>query len=309
MRSLLTNIYINIKQLLLISFMALLFCSSCGKRPKTIPVQEFKEIFIKASIADSYLNLNTGIYKRDTLRFFEPILNSYGYTIEDLEYTIQKHALRKSDVISVIMDMASQDISAMMDKYNEAAESNLNWMKLAKSSLRDTILIVDSVRIKTFKDIDSAVYSLKNLVDGEYVIKYKYYIDSLDKNISHNMIITMLDTATNASMGTMKNSLWLNKYGDINKKREAKVTRIIKNNNYNRMDIKLINIGSDKSKFKTPHVYIDSVLVIYEPPADYAKRKLLRNKLYGNNSIINKYLKIDEKDSVALLNKFRPFAK
>lgn len=79
-----------LRTILLAAIFAL--ATSCNK-PRVIPDQTLADIFHDSYLANSYVDLH-GI-EVDSLMLYEPIFAKYGYTIEDLHYTINSFSKRK----------------------------------------------------------------------------------------------------------------------------------------------------------------------------------------------------------------------
>ena len=71
--------------ILLLAVVALM--TACNK-PKEIPDKDLGAIFRDAMLVNAYLAINTGT-DLDSLRVYEPIFARYGYTAEDVQYTIK----------------------------------------------------------------------------------------------------------------------------------------------------------------------------------------------------------------------------
>mgnify|MGYP003288147172 FL=1 len=88
---------------------ALLMCSmvvGC-KEEKEIPEDDLVNIFRDAFVANAYL-AKEGIQPNDSLIIYEPILEKYGYTVEDLRTTLQSLSQRKSARVSDLLTKASE---------------------------------------------------------------------------------------------------------------------------------------------------------------------------------------------------------
>lgn len=77
--------------------------SGCARRT-TISDEVLARIFRDAFISNAYVTTN-GI-SLDSLRLYEPIFNSYGYTIEDVQYTLGSFAMRKSARLGDVVESA-----------------------------------------------------------------------------------------------------------------------------------------------------------------------------------------------------------
>ena len=86
--------------ILLLAIVALL--TACNK-PKVIPDKDLGAIFRDAMLVNAYLAINTGT-DLDSLRVYEPIFARYGYTAEDVQYTVHNFSRRKSAHLSDVAE-------------------------------------------------------------------------------------------------------------------------------------------------------------------------------------------------------------
>uniref|UniRef100_UPI0040560186 DUF4296 domain-containing protein n=1 Tax=Alistipes sp. TaxID=1872444 RepID=UPI0040560186 len=152
---------------------------------KIIPDDELALIFHDAFLANSYLE--RGNPKRDSLLLYEPIFAHYGYTTEDVRYTIGNFSKRKSARLG---DVVEQAIS-LLEKEGERLDkivadldtvNNVARRKTERLYHRDTLIkahrLKDTVRLRIVLD---------SIPAGDYRIESRYLIDSLDENFGHRM--------------------------------------------------------------------------------------------------------------------------
>ena len=162
---------------LLLAIVALL--TACNK-PKVIPDKDLGAIFRDAMLVNAYLAINTGT-DLDSLRVYEPIFARYGYTAEDVQYTVHNFSRRKSAHLS---DVAEYMI-LLLDR--EANALNLQVAKLdtvenVARRLFTQVLYADT-DIDVRKEADSSLlrYVVEPVYTGTYNIDASYTLDSLDK--------------------------------------------------------------------------------------------------------------------------------
>ena len=88
--------------------LAALLCS-CD-RPKTISDDELVDIFHDAYLANAYLN--TMFIESDSMLIYEPIVERYGYSMEDLRHSIQTFSERKSALLSDLVAKTFRKLEA-----------------------------------------------------------------------------------------------------------------------------------------------------------------------------------------------------
>ena len=163
--------------ILLLAVVALL--TACNK-PKVIPDKDLGAIFRDAMLVNAYLAINTGT-DLDSLRVYEPIFARYGYTAEDVQYTVHNFSRRKSAHLS---DVAEYMI-LLLDR--EANALNLQVAKLDTvenvARRRFTQVLYADTDIDVRKEADSSLlrYVVEPVYTGTYNIDASYTLDSLDK--------------------------------------------------------------------------------------------------------------------------------
>ena len=163
--------------ILLLAVVALL--TACNK-PKEIPDKDLGAIFRDAMLVNAYLAINTGT-DLDSLRVYEPIFARYGYTAEDVQYTVHNFSRRKSAHLSDVAEY----MSLLLDR-----EANALTLQVAKldtvenvARRRFTQVLYADTDIDVRKDADSSLlrYVVEPVYTGTYNIDASYTLDSLDK--------------------------------------------------------------------------------------------------------------------------------
>ena len=163
--------------ILLLAVVALM--TACNK-PKVIPDKDLGAIFRDAMLVNAYLAINTGT-ELDSLRVYEPIFARYGYTAEDVQYTIHNFSRRKSANLS---DVAEYMI-LLLDR--EANALNLQVAKLdtvenvARRRFTKVMLADTAINVRKEADTLRLRFVVEPVVAGTYNISAKYTLDSLDK--------------------------------------------------------------------------------------------------------------------------------
>ena len=155
--------------------------TACNK-PKVIPDRELGRIFRDAMLINAYLSINDGT-KTDSMRIYEPIFEKYGYTAEDVQYTIHNFSRRKSANLS---DVAEYMI-LLLDR--EASALNLQVAKLdtiesvARRRYTKTLLSQSDINITKEADSSRMRFVVEPISAGNYHIRSTYTLDSLDKAV------------------------------------------------------------------------------------------------------------------------------
>ena len=135
--------------------MFLLVLAGACARHKIIPDRKLAQIFHDAFLANAYIGSEQ--VDIDSLNIYEPIFAGYGYTTEDVYYTIGNFSKRKSARLGDVVELAIEMLEAEGKYYNREV------------AVLDTI---DNVARRTFT----------RTVLAEYNLSLKYLVDSLDRN-------------------------------------------------------------------------------------------------------------------------------
>ena len=156
-------------------------------RHNIIPDDTLALIFHDAFLTNAYIeneNIDT-----DTLNFYEPIFEKYGYSIEDVRFTIGNFSKRKSarlgDVVEVAIDMLEKE-----GKFYEKEVAVLDTIDNTAQRLFTRTIYSDSIiRIKSIKDTTKRIIKIDNILPGEYRVRYTYKIDSIDNYPQHKLVM------------------------------------------------------------------------------------------------------------------------
>lgn len=157
---------------------ALLLSAACA-RHKIIPDDRLAMIFHDAFLANAYVG-NRNI-RLDSLNLYEPIFASYGYTTEDVQYTIGNFSKRKSARLGDVVERAIARLEeegkyydlevAVLDTIDHVAVRTFTRTEHADSLIRVEKL-ADTARLHFVFDVEP----------GEYEVGFRYLVDSLDRN-------------------------------------------------------------------------------------------------------------------------------
>lgn len=178
-----------LRTILLAAIFAL--ATSCNK-PRVIPDQTLADIFHDSYLANSYVDLH-GI-EVDSLMLYEPIFAKYGYTIEDLHYTINSFSKRKSARMSDVVDLAIRRLEDEADHLNEEVADLDTIDAIARRRFVQRIYFDSLLRMR--KPADTSLMKRRIPIPraGEYLVEYYYVIDSTDRNLGHRMVGYFVDS-------------------------------------------------------------------------------------------------------------------
>ena len=155
-------------------------------RHKIIPDKTLALIFHDAFLTNAYIN-NQDI-DLDSLDVYEPIFAKYGYTSEDVQYTIGNFSKRKSarlgNVVEVAIDMLEEE-----GKFYEKETSVLDTIdNIARRTFTRTVYEDSLIRVGRLRDTARLRIVVDNVMAGDYEISYEYKLDSLDDNNSRKSV-------------------------------------------------------------------------------------------------------------------------
>ncbi|MEG1794477.1 MAG: DUF4296 domain-containing protein [Rikenellaceae bacterium] len=209
---------------------------SCGDKPKEIPEEEFRDIIAELVLTDSYVNnvMRPNSRQRDTIDYFNPILEKYGYTFEDVDYTIDKYVRRKTDVIWNTLDQAASRVDVIREIYESDSKMRQKWNAFVEERSIDTIYFnKDTMRIKTSADINKLTRRLPIYKRGKYTVSFSYKMMSGEQNDSHYLVYYLSDTINKYKTPT-RNSYWIASSTESEDKRDMNrvisVTNLMKYN-------------------------------------------------------------------------------
>ena len=159
---------------------------SCA-RDRVIPDDELARIFRDAYLINAYVS-DQGL-KIDSLELYEPVFNRYGYTAEDVRYTIGNFSRRKSAKLSDVVEQSIQllEKESAYYKYEVSVLDTID--NVARRRFTRTIYTDSLIRVNRLKDTARLRLRIPNVRPGEYRVSFDYLIDSLDENFGPRMQI------------------------------------------------------------------------------------------------------------------------
>lgn len=259
-----------------IFILALFLVFSCRNDLKLIPEEDLGKIIVESVVAESFLQ-NTGkLNRQDSLSYYLPILDKYGYTAKDVEYTIERMVQRKSNVFGQLMDKISGDVSKIKDVYEFQSNMGRKWRAAMREIVLDTLFFSpDSIKVDSYDDLEMLDYRVPINRAGEIIVKYNYKIGAADSNYVRYMTYELSDSLSKRRYNS--NNYWLNK-SETTLKFEKEIP--VKNNyRGNVLDVRVMSYTSNNSKPKRKEVkgvsfQIDSVTILFRPEYEEARRIL-----------------------------------
>lgn len=254
------------KRILRTALLATLLLGAACSRHKIIPDEELAMIFRDAYLANAYISDQR--IKTDSLRIYEPIFARYGYTTEDVHYTIGNFSKRKSARLSDVVERAIDLLEEEGKVYNREVAILDTIDNVARRSCTRTVLSDSMIRITALRDTARLRHTLE-VEPGEYRVTMRYTVDSLDRNRRGLKATTWLERT---------NGLRTNYYtSTLRRGHEETFTRLFTvDTTHRRLHLDLLGFYGRPER---PSVYVEELRVEYTPPTDEAVEELYERQL------------------------------
>ncbi|MFR9503626.1 MAG: DUF4296 domain-containing protein [Rikenellaceae bacterium] len=272
-----------------------LFSVGCIRRT-TIPDDELALIFRDAFLANSY------IYEKrvdfDTLQVYQPIFDKYGYSSEDVSYTVGSFSKRKSARLSDVVESAIKMLEQGELHYRNETVILDSIEAISLRRATRTIYFDDEVKYHALRDTSSLRIELDSIPAGTYRVSYDYLVDSLDTNRSSYRTMSWVENTAEEEQEASKKSPRRGLVTSYLRKRaiEDYERELVYDTMVHRLVIQLAESYEVKRK---PHVTFRNVKVDYTPPAAEAI-----DEFYNSNLDIqifaNDFFKLQPTDSLEL---------
>ena len=253
------------KKTLLLALILLLFAGSCS-RHKIIPDGELAQIFHDAFLTNAYLN-NERI-STDSLRLYEPIFARYGYTTEDVYYTIGNFSKRKSARLGDVVEQAIDQLEAEGKRYNREVAILDTIDHVAQRTFTRTVMSDSLIRVGTLRDTSLLNFTF-DVEPGEYALSLDYEIDSLDRNDRGIKGSMWLERSDGSRANIYTTTLRRHRSEHLSRRFTVDTT-------HRRLHISLLNFNDRPQR---PSVTVSDLEVEYIPPKEAAVEQLYEKQL------------------------------
>lgn len=238
---------------------------SCA-RHRIIPDDELAQIIHDAFLTNAYLT-NERITP-DSLRLYEPIFTRYGYTTEDVYYTVGNFSKRKSARLGDVVERAIDQLEAEGRAYGREV-AILDTIDHAAQRLSRRAVLRDSVvRVGTLRDTTQLNFTVA-VEPGRYEVALRYRIDSLDRNDEGIRARMWLEDSTGTQTKVFVTTL--------RRLQEERLTRQFEADTmHRRLRIALLNFNARPQR---PSITVRDLKVEYIPPLDRAVEELYARQL------------------------------
>ena len=248
--------FLNTFAVAAVTIVVMLSAVSCRKA-RIIPDSTLSKIFYDAFLTNAYLSEKRP--STDSLELYEPIFEKYGYTVQDLQYTIGNFSKRKSARLGNVVEVAIARLeaegtvldseTAILDTIDARARRRFS-RTLAADTLVTVYKMSDTVKLHMTVDMPGR---------GDYEVSFSYNIDSLDKN--GRMRIYIRSERQDSTQRIETNYL-------MQRNSDRQISYTVKNDgSLRRLKINLAELDA-KAKRERPHITYRDLTVRYVPYAD-----------------------------------------
>lgn len=276
------------KRTLLFPLLLLTLLLGGCKHHTIIPDDELAMIFHDAFLANSLLQSTDA--RKDSLLVYEPIFERYGYNSEDVRYTIGNFSKRKSARLGDVVELAIARLESEGIELNRIV-AGLDTVNNVARRASERVLRRDSlIRVTALKDTSDLKIVLDSVRPGEYRIRARYRVDSLDQNRSLRMQFWMEREGDDRQTGLFTQQYRREKEESVDRTMSADstISRIV-------FDFWKPQRGTRKR----PHITLRDLTISYMLPTAEAVDSLYAKQL-DIRIFADDFLRIAAPDSVAL---------
>lgn len=246
--------------------MFLLVAAGACARHQIIPDKKLAQIFHDAFLTNAYIGSEQ--VNIDSLNIYEPIFASYGYTTEDVYYTIGNFSKRKSARLGDVVEQAIELLEAEGKYYTREVAVLDTIDNVARRSFTRTVYADSLIRVGALRDTARLRFSV-DVQPGEYNLSLKYLVDSLDRNTKGLRGVVWLErrdsTRTNVYNTTLRRD-----------RQESFTRRFTVDTTHRRLWIDFIEF---REKPQRPSLTVTDLKIDYTPPTALAVDSLYMQQL------------------------------
>lgn len=236
--------------------------------PRVIPDDILVKIFHDAYIANAYMEECR--IRQDSLLIYEPIFQRYGYTMEDLQYTITNFTERKSAMLSDIMG----EVNHMLDAESRREAKRMIVLdtidNIAKRQYTRTIYADTLIRVKRLRDSSKLRITIEDIIPADYNISFDYHIDTLDENRNSRIEVMFIDSAGKEKA---RHTMMMSRY------RDGKYThKMSADSSIRKLFINIFYHPSNEES-KTPDITVRNLKVVRHLPTEVCVDSLYLEQL------------------------------
>ncbi len=234
---------------------------------------ELAQIFSDAFLVNAYIIVND--MKLDSLNIYEPVFERYGYTTEDVQYTIGNFSKRKSARLGNVVERAIAILEEKGSQFDREIAIVDTVSAITRRMQRRDVYYRDEVFIDSQRDTINMLVTIPDIKPGDYILTFDYLVDSLDQNNGAYRTRSWFETGEKQNDFDRdrhdEKSSYLQRNKVLTHRRTFEVDR-----EYENMSLVLIDLLGKK---KAPHIKIRDIRVSYTPTAEISERETFDDML------------------------------
>ncbi len=242
-------------------------------RNKVISDGELAQIFSDAFLVNAYIIVND--MKLDSLNIYEPVFERYGYTTEDVQYTIGNFSKRKSARLGNVVERAIAILEEKGSQFDREIAIVDTVSAITRRMQRRDVYYRDEVFVDSQRDTINMLVTIPDIKPGDYILTFDYLVDSLDQNNGAYRTRSWFETGEKQNDFDRdrhdEKSSYLQRNKVLTHRRTFEVDR-----EYENMSLVLIDLLGKK---KAPHIKIRDIRVSYTPTAEISERETFDDML------------------------------
>jgi hypothetical protein len=242
--------------------------AACSK-PKIIPDDELAQIFRDAYLTNSYIQAHRPP-NLDSLNIYEPLFAKYGYTTEDLQFTIGSFAKRKNALMADVVDKAIVLLTTTSDFYTHRLAIYDSVGEIARLRYAKELYFDSLIEVRKIADTAHLKIKIPITEQGTYTVNYNYYVAPDDRN-NDLRILQYIENENGVRSNVNTRRLRRNDRDRFSASFDARPTH--------RFLVLNLNAYSGKKNIATPNLTIDSVRVVRYLPDRVARDSMAREIL------------------------------
>ena len=149
----------------------MLSAAACS-RPRIIPDEQLAAIFRDAYLTNAYVSREQ--IDTDSLKLYEPVFDRYGYTAEDVYYTIGNFSRRKSARLSDVVERAIVLLDTEGARYDHEVAVLDTIDRVARRTATRTLRTDTLLRVERLRDTSLLHFALDSIRPGDYRVTFRY---------------------------------------------------------------------------------------------------------------------------------------
>lgn len=256
------------KRFLLYLLVTMIFAPAC-RQHTIIPDSELAQIFHDIFLTNAYIQEERP--RVDSLLVYEPVFARYGYTAEDVQYTIGNFSKRKSarlgDVVERAIDLLEKE--GLQLEHEVAILDTVD--NVARRLTRRTLFTDSVVHVRALKDTARLRVTIPVTEPGDYTVSLDYLIDSADRNNPMRAAVWLEGEQKGVRRQTRSMALARHRTEHFEQTLEADTS-------IRRMVVDFWNFEG-RRKRQRPDIRLSDIRITLTLPADRARDSLYRQQL------------------------------